>query len=359
MRAQIDFTYWGGKRVLVTGHTGFKGGWLTIWLNRLGCNVTGVGLAPITCPSLYDLADIHLLCKSHLIDIRDQSRLFEVIKKTEPEVIFHLAAQALVRQSYRDPIDTISTNIMGTANLLDIIRQTPSVKSVVIVTTDKVYKDNDLGYPHKEGDVLGGHDPYSASKAASELIIDSFRNSYLEESGIHVASVRAGNVIGGGDWAQDRIIPDAIRAWGANKPLTLRNPLSIRPWQHVLEPLYGYIVLAQKLNSSACFSKSYNFGPPPECSKSVEEIINLAGKIWGDGDVVNELIKTQLKETRALSLDSRLAEKELNILPIWDISVSMEKTVQWYKKQLHGSNALNLCLADISKYEAAINDEKK
>jgi CDP-glucose 4,6-dehydratase len=354
-RSYIEQSYWNGKRVLVTGHTGFKGSWLTIWLKKLGCHITGIGLAPSTNPSLYELAKVSLLCDSHLIDIRDIVNLNRVIKESEPQIVFHLAAQALVRQSYYDPLETISTNVMGTANVLNAIRDSTSVTSAILITTDKVYKNNEAGQAHKEEDTLGGYDPYSASKAASELIIDCYRNSFLKGNNIHIASVRAGNVIGGGDWSQDRIIPDAIRAWGAHESLKIRNPRSIRPWQHVLEPLYGYIVLAQKLEKNPNFAKSYNFGPSPKDAASVEEVIALAQKAWGGGDVEFDLNSSKFKETGVLRLDTTLAQNELGVFPTWNTAQTIEKTINWYKNHILGANAMDLCALDISKYEAAFN----
>ena len=354
----IDSSYWSGKRVLVTGHTGFKGSWLTIWLKKLGCHVIGVGLAPTTSPSLYSLAQVSSLCDSYFIDIRDTGSLNKVIKESEPQIVFHLAAQALVRKSFYDPLETISTNTMGTANLLNAIRDVPSVKTVVLITTDKVYKNNETGQSYKEEDTLGGCDPYSASKAASELIIDCFRNSFLKSNNINIASVRAGNVIGGGDWSQDRIIPDAIRAWGANEPLKIRNPLSIRPWQHVLEPLYGYIILAQNLEINSIYAKSYNFGPSLKDVASVEEVIALAQKAWGGGDIEFDSNSSEFKEAGVLRLDATLAKNELGVFPTWNTAQSIEKTINWYKNQMHGANATDLCALDIGKYETALNGDE-
>lgn len=346
---------WNGKRVLVTGHTGFKGSWLTIWLKKLGCDVTGISLPPSTSPSLYELAKVSSLCNSHLIDIRDVTILKKAIKQSEPQVVFHLAAQALVRQSYHDPLETISTNTMGTANVLEAIRETPSVKSVVVITTDKVYKNNEAGQAYNEEDILGGYDPYSASKAASELIIDCYRNSFLKDNNIHVASVRAGNVIGGGDWSKDRIIPDAIRAWSTNKILQIRNPSSVRPWQHVLEPIYGYIRLAKILESNPNVAKSYNFGPSSKDTANVQEVITLAQKVWGGGDIEFDLNSSPLREASILRLDATLAQDELGLFPVWNIAQSIEKTINWYKNQINGTNAMDLCVTDISEYEAALN----
>jgi len=351
---RIDHSYWNGKRVLVTGHTGFKGSWLTIWLNKLGCRVTGISLPPPTSPSLFNLAELDKLCDSHIIDIRDQSKLNEVFLKFQPEIVFHLAAQALVRQSYANPIETFSTNTLGTAYVLEAIRSAGSVKSAIIVTTDKVYKNSEANQPFREGDMLGGFDPYSASKAAAEIIIDSYRDSFCREKGIKLASARAGNVIGGGDWAEDRIIPDAIRAWGSNQVLKIRNPKSIRPWQHVLEPLYGYIFLGQKLEINPLFSKSYNFGPSFESATSVERVISLAQKSWVGSQVEWSIDLDSLKESTVLTLDTRLVENDLGIFPIWDICQSIDLTMNWYRSQSNGSNALKLCIDDINKFELAL-----
>ena len=222
-----------GRRVLITGHTGFKGSWLTLWLNRLGAQITGISLPPTTTPSLASLLAIDTLCEHHICDIRDPRALTSLVQKAKPEIVFHLAAQPLVRASYRHPLDTFSTNIMGTAHLLEALRQVDSVKSVVMVTTDKVYQNKEWLYPYRENDRLGGHDPYSASKAASELVVASYRDAFLADQGVAIATARAGNVIGGGDWSEERLIPDAVRAWQNKRPIEVRSPEAIRPWQHL------------------------------------------------------------------------------------------------------------------------------
>ena len=358
VRGQIDRAYWHGKRVLITGHTGFKGGWLTIWLNQLGCHVTGLSLAPATQPALFEMAGISGLCESHLVDIRDAQMVKSVLAQTKPEVVFHLAAQALVRQSYLDPVETFSTNTMGTANVLEALRLSESVKAVVMVTTDKVYRNHERLEPYKEQDGLGGHDPYSASKAACELIIDCYRNSYLTTQGVIVASARAGNVIGGGDWAADRLIPDAIRAWCAKRSLGVRHPDSVRPWQHVLEPLSGYIILAQQLAAKPQLASAYNFGPNINEASSVRRVIEIAQAAWGNlAQVPWGETTSHLHEAAILRLDTSKSQNELQVVPVWGIDQAVYRTVAWYKNQTHGANALALCVSEIKDFENNMYDE--
>ena len=350
--AQIDSNFWRNKKVLVTGHTGFKGGWLTIWLNTLGCNVSGIGLPPQTQQSLFSQARISEICDSFIVDIRNVDKLNKTISAINPDIVFHLAAQSLVRESYDDPLNTISTNVMGTANILDCIRGSDSIKTAVMVTTDKVYRDQNTSIPYTEESILGGHDPYSASKSASELIIDSYRNAFLKDRDIHIGSARAGNVIGGGDWAKDRIIPDAIKAWSTNSTLHIRNPNSIRPWQHVLEPLFGYIIFAQALDQDISLAQPYNFGPNFKDTETVQNIISIAKSLWGNAKVDFRNVSSPLKETFFLSLSSEKSQRELKITPKWDINQAIEYTINWYKKQLNGDDALDLCNHDIKLFEA-------
>ena len=353
IECQINPAFWRGKRVLVTGHTGFKGGWLTIWLNRMGCKVTGFSLSPATQPALFALANISGLCENYFCDIRDVYKLKSVFNQARPEIVFHLAAQALVRESYKDPLETFSTNTMGTANVLEAMRHCTSVKAAVMVTTDKVYRNLERLEPYKEHDGLGGHDPYSASKAASELIIDSYRKSYMTAQEINVGSARAGNVIGGGDWATDRLIPDAIRAWCGKRSLDLRNPDSIRPWQHVLEPLKAYIILAQQLAVNPELACAYNFGPDFAEAASVRQVIEFAQRTWGDHSAVYwGQSEPLLHEAGILRLDTSKSQNELGIRPVWEINQAVEKTVEWYKKQNLGADALNLCDSDINDFES-------
>ncbi|MFY8051770.1 MAG: CDP-glucose 4,6-dehydratase, partial [Armatimonadaceae bacterium] len=261
--------FWNGKRVVITGHTGFKGSWLTLWLSQLGAKVTGIALEPCTTPSIFNEANIAECCDHHVCDIRDAAKTASLIKAANPEIIFHLAAQPLVRLSYREPLETFASNVMGTANVLNALRECPDCRTAVMITTDKVYHNREWAWPYREDDTLGGHDPYSASKAACEIVINSFRQSFLNDAGVAVASVRAGNVIGGGDWSEDRLIPDAVRAWTSGQTLSIRRPDSVRPWQHVLEPLRGYIELAEKLHETPSLAGAYNFGPRTHMAATV------------------------------------------------------------------------------------------
>ena len=345
---QIDF--WRGKRVLLTGHTGFKGGWLTLWLNQLGAIVTGISLMPSTTPNLFNLANIKEICENHICDIRNAKELTSLIKSAQPEVIFHLAAQPLVRKSYREPIDTFSTNVMGTANLLDALRGLESVKVVVMVTTDKVYRNNEWHWPYREDDALGGFDPYSASKAASEIVIASFRDAFLSEQGVAVASARAGNVIGGGDWSQDRLIPDAVRAWQEGVTLEIRMPHSIRPWQHVLEPIAGYLTLAEKLRYQPLLAGAYNFGPYTYELATVKEMVELARIAYGKGEIRFGDDNEGLHEAGRLALETSKAQFDLGVHPKWTLAETVKRTMTWYLAQHSGADARKLCLAEIAEY---------
>ena len=346
--------FWRGKRVLLTGHTGFKGSWLALWLHRLGAKVIGISLTPVTTPNLFDLASIETITDSHFCDIRDAALLAALINKAQPEIVFHLAAQALVRASYRDPLATFATNIQGSANVLDALRPLDSVRAVVAITTDKVYQNLEQPpYPYRETDVLGGHDPYSASKAAAEIIIASYRDSYLNEKGIAVASARAGNVIGGGDWSEDRLIPDAIRAWNANQPLQIRRPQATRPWQHVLEPLFGYIKLAENLWQQPALAGAYNFGPETHEAATVREVVQLAQSAYGRGQVTWGDGSQGPHEAGWLALEIVKARTLLGVKPRWSLAEAVQRTMHWYRLQLEGAGARSACEADIAIYEAA------
>lgn len=347
----MSHSFWSGKRVLLTGHTGFKGSWLAIWLTRLGARVTGVSLPPTTTPNLFSLAQVGELVDSRYTDIRDAEKLSRIVRESTPEIIFHLAAQPLVRASYRSPLDTFSTNVMGTANLLDALRRCSSVRVAVLVTTDKVYRNQEWPYPYRENDILGGHDPYSASKAASEIVAACYRDAFLDEAGIAICTARAGNVLGGGDWSEDRLIPDAVRAWEAHRPLEIRRPLSVRPWQHVLEPLACYCLLAEKIWETPHLSGAYNFGPEPGTAATVRTVIEQARSyyeggevIWGEGD-------TGPHETNTLTLEIAKARAILGIAPRWSLPEAIRHTMTWYSNQRKGQDARQLCLAQIAEYE--------
>lgn len=346
-------TFWRGKRVLLTGHTGFKGAWMALWLNRLGACVTGISLLPASTPNLFSLAGIATITDSHIGDIRDAESLAALINKTQPEIVFHLAAQALVRTSYRDPLATFATNIQGTANVLDALLPLGSVRAVVAITTDKVYQNLEQPYPYRETDSLGGHDPYSASKAAAELVIASYRDSFMAAKNIAVASARAGNVIGGGDWSDDRLIPDAIRAWSVNQELEIRRPQAIRPWQHVLEPLAGYIKLAERLWEQPTLAGAYNFGPETHEVATVREVVQLAQSAYGKGRVSWGDGTEGPHEAGWLALEIAKARTALGVKPKWLLTESVQRTINWYRQQQEGANARTLCEADIEAYETA------
>ena len=347
----IKNSFWQGKRVLITGHTGFKGSWLAIWLIRLGAKVTGIALPPNTSPNLFELANVAQDLQNYVCDIRDAASLKKILFIEQPEIIFHLAAQPLVRASYREPLDTFSTNIMGSANLLDSLRGLENLQVVVMVTTDKVYFNREHHFPFREDDTLGGHDPYSASKAASEIVISSYRDVYLKEQGVAVASARAGNVIGGGDWSDDRLIPDAVRSWSTGQTLVIRNPHSTRPWQHVLEPLSAYITLAQKLWQQPELAGAYNFGPHTHQAGSVETVINLARAAYGEGLIAHDMTKNNPHESNWLALEVAKARLLLGVNPKWLIDESVSRTMEWYKAQRQGANARFLCETEIGDYE--------
>lgn len=350
MTERADF--WRGKRVLLTGHTGFKGGWLALWLQRLGTEITGIALAPSTSPNLYELARIQQGISSHFCDIRDASKLTQIVRDVRPEVIFHLAAQPLVRTSYLDPLATYATNVMGTANVLESLRGLDSVKVAVMVTTDKVYHNNEWHYPYRESDALGGHDPYSASKAASEIVIASYRDSYLQQQGVAVATARAGNVIGGGDWSEDRLIPDAVRAWQADTTLEIRRPQSIRPWQHVLEPLHGYLTLAEKLWQQPKLAGAYNFGPYTQEAATVRDVIEQARTAFGIGQTVFGNGNIGPHEAGLLALETAKVRETLGVSPQWSLTETVQRTMAWYRSQQQGADARSLCEAEIAAYLA-------
>jgi len=341
--------FWRGRRVLLTGHSGFKGSWLTLWLNRLGAKVTGISLRPTSVPSLFAEARIEALCQSHFCDIREAGALADLIRAARPQIVFHLAAQPLVRASYREPRATFATNVMGTVHVLDALRGLDGVRVAVMVTTDKVYRGSDSARPFREDDALGGHDPYSASKAACEMAIASYRDAFLAEQGVAVASARAGNVIGGGDWSEDRLIPDAIRAWQSGEVLQVRRPQAVRPWQHVLEPLNGYLTLARKLWERSAPAEAYNFGPDE--AVSVRDIVEMTRRTYGQGDVQYGDGHDGPHESAWLALAADKARDVLGVAPVLSLKQAVERTMAWYRAHAQGADARQLCQADIAAFE--------
>jgi CDP-glucose 4,6-dehydratase len=343
-------SFWKNKRVLVTGHTGFKGAWLALWLIELGAIVTGISLPPQTEPNLFESLGLQERLKSVTCDIRDKDGLQAAIREADPEIVLHLAAQALVLSSYEAPVETCEVNVIGTLNLLAALRQCGSFMACVVVTSDKVYRNLGHGQAFTEDQELGGFDPYSASKAACEIAVASFRASYFA-TGAAIATARAGNVIGGGDWAANRIIPDAIRAWNKNEALVIRNPDAIRPWQHVLEPLAGYLVLAESLRQDRKFARAFNLGPLRADCVSVRKLIDLAQEKFGKGETQFPMNKTDQHEAAVLMLNAGLAANELNIKPRWHLETAVTKTMDWYRQFYQGQAATALCLSDIAAYE--------
>jgi len=330
------------KRVLVTGHTGFKGSWLLKLLHHLGAEVAGYALEPNTTPNLFAAVGGEKCCHSVIGDIRDTQKLHKTIYDFQPDFVFHLAAQPIVRTSYQIPAETFDVNAVGTAYVLDGIRLLEKPCMGVMITTDKVYQNNETGQTYKEDDRLGGYDPYSASKACAELVIDSYRKSFFnpEQYNKHkkaIASARAGNVIGGGDWAADRLVPDIVRALSENKTIQIRNPKAIRPWQHVLEPLSGYLTLGALMTlEPTLYSDEYNFGPNPHDELMVKEMTEMALKIWGSGNIEFPVLENQPHEAGLLSLDISKAEKKLHWKPKWNAEQALAATLEWYKKYYSG-----------------------
>lgn len=345
--------FWRGKKVLITGHTGFKGSWLALWLQSLGADVTGYALKPPIEQNLFDLAKIKNGMNSIHGDVRDIEHLKKVIFASKPEIVFHLAAQALVRKSYRNPLETFETNIMGTVNLFETLRLEGTAKVVINVTSDKCYKNQEWVWGYREIDVLGGNDPYSSSKACSELITNAYRKSFFEDIGLYCSSVRAGNVIGGGDWAEDRLVPDIISSIIKKIPPIIRNPNSIRPWQHVLEPLNGYMILAEKMwYEGEKYSDAWNFGPEQDNAITVEELVDKISSRWGTTIhwVKNDDIE-QPYESNLLKLDSSKSQMKLGWKPLLTIDETILWTIEWFQENLKNINANTITLSQIHKYE--------
>lgn len=360
-----DMGFWRGKKVFVTGHTGFKGSWLCLWLSRLGAQVYGYALAPPTDPSLFELAGVSELVESCIADVRDLERLKTEMIRVSPDVVIHMAAQPLVRDSYRIPVETYSVNVMGSVHLLEAVRACPTVRAVVNVTTDKVYENREWSWGYRESDSLGGYDPYSNSKGCSELVTAAYRSSYFvnhlvcgsdaSRHGAAVATARAGNVIGGGDWAADRLIPDILRAIFAGEAVRIRNPHAIRPWQHVLEPLSGYLMLAERLYSGeVSFAEGWNFGPPDEDARSVEWIVSRICDSWGNGARFEIDTAGHPHEATYLKLDCSKAVAGLGWKPRWKLERSLDSIVAWARLYTAQADLRGECLRQIDEYEASI-----
>ena len=356
-------SFWRNKVVFLTGHTGFKGSWLSLWLQQLGAQVTGYALPPPTNPSLFQVANVGQNMTSVIADIRDGIKLGEVMQAAKPDIVLHLAAQPLVRRSYKDPVETYSTNVMGTVNLLEAVRKTPSVRAVVNVTTDKCYENKEWVWGYREDEPMGGFDPYSSSKGCAELVTAAYRHSFFNlenhnEHAVALASARAGNVIGGGDWGEDRLIPDILRAIQLGQTVNIRNPYATRPWQHVLEPLSGYLTLAEKLfTEGTAFAQAYNFGPIEEDAKSVQWIVEQLTQRWGNGANWQIDGGTHPHEAHYLKLDCSKARSALSWKPRWHLDQALQAIIDWHK--IHNTHADSqtlraLCRQQINDYSVAL-----
>jgi CDP-glucose 4,6-dehydratase len=350
-----DPAFWHGRRVLVTGHTGFKGAWLTLWLRELGAHVHGFALGPPTQPSLYELAGLAAaIARDTRGDLRDAAAVGDCLATAQPEIVFHLAAQSLVRASYAEPATTFATNVQGTVHLLDAIRRCNAVRAAVIVTSDKCYQNHGQGLPYRESDPLGGHDPYSASKACAEIATASWRASFATGGDApRMASARAGNVIGAGDWAAERLLPDCIRAFSRGEPVHLRHPAAVRPWQHVLEPLTGYLLLAERLCAADGIScaRAWNFGPDPESETEVGRVATEAARLWGEGARVERAPNPAApREAQMLRLDSGAARARIGWRPRWSLAQALQATISGYRTHAAGGDLAACVRRQIAEY---------
>jgi CDP-glucose 4,6-dehydratase len=346
--------FWAGKRVLVLGHTGFKGAWLSLWLSRMGANVFGVSLPPADEPNLFTAAALEAAIDTRYADIRDLDAVTRAMERIQPELVFHLAAQSLVRLSYREPVATYATNVMGTVHVLAAAQATPSVRCVVVVTSDKCYENREWLWAYREDEKLGGHDPYSSSKACAELVTAAWRRSFCSPAGARqmaIASVRAGNVFGGGDWAEDRLVPDCMRALATPRPIGIRNPSATRPWQHVLDPLCGYLLLAERLWSEPeTYSEAWNFGPSEGDIRPVAWIASRIVALWGDGARWEPVAGDQLHEAQLLKVDAAKARTRLGWSPRLTLETGLSWTVEWYRAHAQGGAARELTEIQIARF---------
>jgi len=354
----INAGFWKNKRIFLTGHTGFKGSWLSLWLHNMGAEVKGYALAPVTEPSLFEVADVEKHISSDIGDIRDLPTLKKSMMDFNPDILIHMAAQPLVRLSYKEPIETYETNVMGTVKVLEAARSCPNLKAIVSVTTDKCYENKEWVWGYREDEPMGGFDPYSSSKGCAELVTSAYRRSFMQEKGVGLASARAGNVIGGGDWSDDRLIPDILKAFEQHDAVVVRNPKSTRPWQHVLEPLSGYLVLAEHLYKTPSeFAEGWNFGPQESDAKPVDWILNRMVKKW-QGDASWRLDDgNHPHEAGYLKLDVSKAKARLNWQPTWHLDDTLDRIVRWHQAWLDGADMNELCLKEINDYMRDMNHE--
>lgn len=354
MKASVTAEFWEGKKVFLTGHTGFKGSWLALWLQMLGAEVNGFALAPPTTPALFKEARVEQGMQSEMGDIRDLQTITRSMISFNPDLLIHMAAQSLVRLSYRQPVETYSTNVMGSLHVLEAARQCPNLRVIVNVTTDKCYENREWEWGYREDEPMGGHDPYSNSKGCVELLTAAYRKSFFNNSDkAALSSVRAGNVIGGGDWAEDRLIPDILRAFEQKQPVVIRNPRAVRPWQHVLEPLGGYLVLAEHLwNHGQAFAQGWNFGPRDDDVRPVEWILEHMVKAWGAGASWKLDLEPQPHEALHLKLDISKARTRLHWSPAWNLESTLDRIVNWHRSWLRGEDVQVCCLNEIKTYMA-------
>lgn len=353
----MNHEFWNGKRVFITGHTGFKGSWMSLWLQNCGAILKGFSLAPNTHPNLFSIASIEDGMESEFGDIRSLECLKKSLVDFAPDIVIHMAAQPLVRLSYKNPVNTYSTNVMGTVNLLESVRSSSSTRAVVNVTTDKCYENKEWIWSYRENEPMGGYDPYSNSKGCSELVTSAYRQSFFgSQSNVELASARAGNVIGGGDWSSDRLIPDALKCFDNKQPVNIRNPLAIRPWQHVMEPIAGYLTLAEKLYTQGNnYAGAWNFGPKDDDVRSVAEIMDYLVKKWPSSTawVVDQ--DDQPHEAQLLKLDISKAKIKLNWEPQWDLSTTLDSIIRWHQLWLDGSDMREVTLGQITDYEKTLS----
>jgi len=349
-------SFWNGRRVFVTGYTGFKGSWLCLWLKSLGAAVTGFALKPSTIPSMFDVAHVGEGMISVVGDVRDQGELCHAMLESQPEVVIHMAAQALVRYSYHHPVETYETNVMGTVHLLEAVRQCNSVKSVLVITSDKCYENQEREIGYREDEPMGGFDPYSNSKGCVELVVSAYRQSFFEGGkSVAIATARAGNVIGGGDWSEDRLIPDMVRAFGAGEIVTIRNPAAVRPWQHVFEALHGYLLLLEHMNETAeLYSQAWNFGPEDKDARDVGWIVERFATAWGDADWRIEADCGQLHETNLLKLNCSKARDRLDWQPVLDLEQTVACIADWYRCHRNDGDMVACSMQQLMAYQSQL-----